>query len=67
MADWKKLLRDVLLADGKIDADEAALLRREIMADGTVDDEERAFLRELKDGAGDSSPEFEALCDECLK
>ena len=67
MADWKKLLKDVLLADGKIDADEAALLRAEIMADGNVDDEEKAFLRELKDGVGESSAEFDALCEECLK
>lgn len=66
MADWKKLLKDVLLADGKIDADEAALLRKEIMADGKVDDEEKAFLRELKAAASGSSPEFDALCKECL-
>lgn len=67
MADWKALLKDVLLADGRIDAEEAELLRREIMADGVVDDEEKAFLRELKEAAAETSPEFDALCEEASR
>jgi uncharacterized tellurite resistance protein B-like protein len=58
MADWKSLLKDVLLADGAIDIGEAKLLRREILADGKVDRQEMAFLAELRAGARFVCPEF---------
>ncbi len=44
MADWKKLLKDVLLADGTIDAAETKIIKAEIMADGVVDAKEVDFL-----------------------
>lgn len=58
MADWKNLLKDVLLADGSIDAGETELLQKELLADGVIDDEEVAFIVELRNEASECSPEF---------
>jgi hypothetical protein len=66
MADWKKLLKQVLLADGIIDSEETTLLRQEILADGVIDEREKKFLKEIKVEAKQISPEFSALCKECL-
>jgi uncharacterized tellurite resistance protein B-like protein len=57
MADWKKMLKEVVLADGSIDGPETAILSQEIMADGVVDSEEMEFLIELRSSA-------ESVCDE---
>src|SRR4029453_2544600 len=51
-----RAIRDHVLADGRIDAGEAAWLRRMVFADGTITDEERKFLHELKGEAGHVSP-----------
>ena len=61
MADWKKILRTVLLADGKIDADETKMLQKEILADGVVDQDEVDFLVDLRNSAKKRSPEFEGF------
>ena len=60
-------IKDHLLADGRIDSDEAAWLRRLLFEDGKIDDEERKFLHELRGEAREVSPEFEALFSECMK
>src|SRR6478672_10449374 len=60
-------IKDHILADGRIDAEEAAWLRRMLFADGKIDDEERKMLHELKGEAGQVSPEFEVLFAECMK
>lgn len=67
MADWKKLLRDVLLADGAIDTSEAELLKAEILADGVVDQEEVDFLVDLRNSAKSTSKEFNEVFFESLK
>jgi uncharacterized tellurite resistance protein B-like protein len=67
MADWKKLLKDVLLADGTIDADETAMLRSELLADGVIDEEEMDFLVDLRNSAKDNSKEFDQLFYDSLK
>jgi uncharacterized tellurite resistance protein B-like protein len=56
-----------ILADGKIDAEEAAYLRQMLFADGKIDDHERKFLHELKGEAKQTGPEFDALFAECMK
>ena len=61
MADWKKLLADVLLADGTIDGDEVKLLEQELLADGAVDQEEADFLVDLRNRATGEMPEFQAF------
>ena len=67
MADWKKLSKDLLLADGVIDEDETKLLKKEILEDGIVDDEEVGFLVELRDSAESTSKQFEELFFSALK
>lgn len=67
MADWKKLLTEVLLADGTIDAGETALVRNELFADGKVDDEEMTFLLDLRKRADRACPEFHACFFAALK
>lgn len=66
MADWKKLLKDVLLADGVIDAAETKLIKKEILADGIVDAKEIDFLVDLRNSAKENSPEFEKFFFEAL-
>ena len=56
-----------ILADGRIDAEEAAWLRRMLFADGKIDDQERKFLHELKGEAKHVSREFEVLFRESMK
>jgi uncharacterized tellurite resistance protein B-like protein len=60
-------IKDHILADGLIDAEEAAWLRRMLFADGKIDDRERKLLHELKGEAGQISPEFEALFADSMK
>ncbi|VTT99615.1 Uncharacterized protein OS=Singulisphaera acidiphila (strain ATCC BAA-1392 / DSM 18658 / VKM B-2454 / MOB10) GN=Sinac_3498 PE=4 SV=1: TerB [Gemmataceae bacterium] len=62
-----RVIKRHVLADGVIDAREAAWLRRMILADGRVDEREKKLLRELKGEATRASPEFEALFAECVK
>jgi tellurite resistance protein len=60
-------VKDHLLADGTIDAEETAWLRQLILADGLVDTREKKFLHELKGEAKQTSPEFEAFYAQCMK
>jgi hypothetical protein len=62
-----RAIKDHVLADGRIDAEEAAWLRRMVFADGKVRDEERRLLHELRGEAGQVSREFEVLFDEGMK
>jgi hypothetical protein len=62
-----RAIKDHVLADGQIDAEEAAWLWRMLFADGTITDEERKFLHELKGEAGHVTREFEALFAEAMK
>ncbi len=56
-----------VLTDGSVDAEEADWLRRMLFADGKIDDNEKQFLRELRSQARKVSPEFQKLYDECMK
>ena len=60
-------IKDHVLADRRIDADEAAWLRQLVFADGKIDDEERRLLHELKGEAVEVSPEFKALFHDSMK
>jgi hypothetical protein len=61
-----EVLKLHVLADGAIDAGEAAWLRQALLADGRVDEREKQLLRELRQEARHVSPEFEQLYDECV-
>ena len=62
-----RAIKDHILAQGRIDAEEAAWLRRMFFADGKFEDEERKFLHELKGEAKQASPEFDVLFEESMK
>ena len=69
MADWRKLAKNALLADGKIDDVEVKILRRELFADGKIDADEVKFLIDLRNTAQKKAkaanhrmnPKFESL------
>jgi hypothetical protein len=60
-------IKDHVLADGRIDADEAAWLRHMLSAGRWIKDEERKLLTEIKGETKQHSPEFEALFTERMK
>ena len=62
-----KAVKQNVLTDGSIDAEEAAWLRSMLFADGKIDDLEKKFLGELKKEAKRVSPEFQTLYDQCMK
>jgi hypothetical protein len=60
-------LKDHILADGRIDAEEAAWLRQSLLAEARINDQERKLLHELKGEARQVSREFEVLFAERMK
>ena len=60
-------IKDHILANGRIDAEETAWLRRMLFTDGKIEDEKRKFLHELKGEAKQVSREFEILFEESMK
>ena len=62
-----KAIKDHILANGRIDAAEAAWLRQMVFTDGKIADEERKFLHELKGEAKNVSQDFEMLFAESMK
>jgi len=60
------VLKDVLLADGKVTMDEHFYLLKMLYADGHVREQERQFLFELRGELDETTPEFDALCDQIL-
>ena len=60
------VLKEVLLADGKITMDEHFYLLKMLYSDGHVRECEREFLLQLRDELGEVSPEFDALCEQVL-
>jgi uncharacterized tellurite resistance protein B-like protein len=61
MADWRKLAKQLVLADGKIDDAEVKILKKELYADGVIDKKEVDFLIELRNAAKQPSPAFTRL------
>jgi len=59
-------LKQNVLTDGSIDAEEAGWLRATLFADGKIDDNEKKFLRALRAESRQRSPEFDKLFDECV-
>jgi len=51
MAEWRKLAKLALLADGRIDTREVQILREALFADGRIDRSELEFLKELRNEA----------------
>jgi hypothetical protein len=64
---YYQAIKDHILAQGRIDAEETAWLRRMLFANGKIDDKERKFLHELKGEAEQVGQEFELLFENCMK
>lgn len=62
-----RTIKEHILAQGRIDAEEAAWLRRMLFTDGKIEDQERKFLHELRGEAQQVSRQFEVLFEECMK
>jgi hypothetical protein len=62
-----RAIKDHILADGRIDAEEADWLRRMLFADGRFHDEGRKFLHQLKGEAKQASTQFEVLYKDSMK
>jgi uncharacterized tellurite resistance protein B-like protein len=60
------VLKQVLLEDGRIGADEQFYLLKMLYADGVVRESEKQFLRELRAEVRETTPEFEQLCETAL-
>jgi uncharacterized membrane protein YebE (DUF533 family) len=61
-----KAIEENVMADGTIDAQEAAWLRAMLFADRKIDANEKKFLARIKKAARSTSPEFEQLYQECM-
>ncbi len=60
------ILKDVILADGRVGLDEQFFLLKMLYSNGRVRDREKQLLLELRRDAREVTPEFEALCEEAL-
>ncbi len=60
------VLEEVILADGEIQPSEQFYLLKMIYSDRVIRDREKDFLQRLRQTATQTTPEFEALCDEAL-
>jgi hypothetical protein len=62
-----RAIKDHILADGRIGAEETTWLRQMLLADGELEDEERKLLHELNGEARQVSPEFGVLFEESMR
>lgn len=62
-----RAIKDYLLGNNRIGPGETAWLRQMLPRDGRLSDLERKFLHQLRGEARETSPEFDALCNECLR
>lgn len=67
MADWKKLAKAALLADGRLDTKEVNIIRKELFADGKIDLSEVEFLTSLKKAATSAVKAFDDLYFQAVK
>jgi uncharacterized membrane protein YebE (DUF533 family) len=67
MADWKKLAKDLILADGYIEEKETEIIRKELLADGVINKSEAEFLVDLRNSAPKAVAKFHAFVFEVVK
>jgi len=60
------VLKEVILADGRVGLDEQFFLLKMLYSDGRVREREKQLLLELRRDAREVTPEFEALCEEAF-
>lgn len=67
MADWKKLAKALILADGEISDKETAIIQKELLADGVINKTEAEFLIDLRNSAQKAAQKFHLLVFEVVK
>ena len=67
MADWKRLAKTLILADGYIEKKETEILKKELLADGVIDKSEAAFLFDLRRSAPKAVAEFHDFVFDVVK
>src|SRR5438552_16198109 len=67
MADWKKLAKELILADGYIERKEVEIVKKELLADGVISKSEAEFLVDLRKSAPKAVAEFHQFVFEVVK
>src|SRR5580704_14218418 len=67
MADWKKMAKALILADGFIEEKETEIIKKEILADGVVSKSEAEFLIDLRKSASKAVQNFHLFVFEVVK
>lgn len=67
MADWKKLCKDLILADGYIERKETDIIKKELLADGVISKSEAEFLIDLRRSAPKAVAEFHQFVFQVVK
>lgn len=67
MADWKRLAKAVILADGYIEEKETDIIRKEMLADGVINKSEAEFLVDLRNSAPKAVTKFHTFVFEVVK
>lgn len=67
MADWKKLAKALILADGYIEEKETEIIRKELLADGVINKSEAEFLIDLRNSAPRAVAKFHQFVFEVVK
>jgi hypothetical protein len=67
MADWKKMARDLVLADDYIEEKETEIIKKAILADGVVNKSEAEFLIDLRNHAKKAVAKFHEFVFEVVQ
>ena len=67
MADWKKLCKNLILADGYIEEKETDIIKKELLADGVINKSEAEFLIDLRKHAPKAVQKFHSFVFEVVK
>jgi uncharacterized tellurite resistance protein B-like protein len=67
MADWKRMARALILADGVIEEKETEIVRAELLAEGVINKAEAEFLIDLRKSAKKAVPKFHQFVFEVVK
>ena len=67
MADWKRLTKALILADGVIGDKDAEIIRREFLADSIINKSEAEFLIDLRNSAPKAVQKFHEFVFEVVQ
>jgi hypothetical protein len=67
MADWKRLTKALILADGVIGEKDAEIIRREFLADSVINKSEAEFLIDLRNSSPKAVQKFHEFVFEVVQ